>query len=63
MSFKEYLALADIEQSPIDDIVRDQIVARLIIKNSLNDRVREQLLVEIFSVNNNGGFPLIPDFF
>jgi hypothetical protein len=43
MSFKEYLALSDIEQSPIDDIVRDRIVARLIIKNSLNDRVHEQL--------------------
>jgi hypothetical protein len=53
MSFKEYLALSDIEQSPINDIVRDRIVARLIIKNSLNGCVREQLFMETFSVNNN----------
>jgi hypothetical protein len=56
MSFKEYLALPDADQSPIDDIIRDRIVARLIIKNSLNDRVREQLL-ETFSVNNNTCYP------
>jgi hypothetical protein len=56
MSFKEYLALSDANQSPIDAIIRDWIVARLIIKNSLNDRVREQLL-ETFYVNNNTCYP------
>jgi hypothetical protein len=37
MTFKEYLVLSDTDQEPIDDIVKERTVARLIIENSLND--------------------------
>jgi hypothetical protein len=56
MTFEEYMLLNDDEQSPIDDIVKDRTVARLIIKNSLNERLREQL-VQTYSVNNNTCYP------
>jgi hypothetical protein len=56
MTFKEYMLLNDNEQSPIDDIVKERTVARLIIKNSLNERLREQL-VQTYSVNNNTCYP------
>jgi hypothetical protein len=56
MTFKEYMLLNDDDQSPIDDIVKDRTVARLIIKNSLNERLREQL-VQTYSVNNNTCYP------
>jgi hypothetical protein len=56
MTFEEYMLLNDDEQSPIDDIVKDRTVARLIIKSSLNERLREQL-VQTYSVNNNTCYP------
>jgi hypothetical protein len=37
MTFKEYLILSDANQEPIDAIDKERTVARLIIKNSLND--------------------------
>jgi hypothetical protein len=56
MTFKEYIKLSDAEQAPIDDIVKERTVARLIVKNSLNERVRNELL-ETYSVNNSGCYP------
>jgi hypothetical protein len=56
MTFKEYINLTDAEQVPIDKIVKEQTVARLIIKNSSNDRDRNELL-EKYSVNNNTCYP------
>jgi hypothetical protein len=56
MTFKEYINLTDAEQVPIDKIVKERTVARLIIKNSSNDRSRNELL-ETYSVNNNTCYP------
>jgi hypothetical protein len=56
MTFKEYLALSDTDQEPIDLIVKERMVARLIIKNSLNDNARAEL-VKTYSVNNNSCYP------
>jgi hypothetical protein len=56
MIFKEYLLLSDADQEPIDDIVKEMTVARLIIKNSLNDNARAEL-VKTYSVNNNSCYP------
>jgi hypothetical protein len=56
MTFKEYLLLSDAEQEPIDTIVKERTVARLIIKNSLNDDARAELL-KTYSVNNNSCYP------
>jgi hypothetical protein len=56
MTFKEYLLLSDAEQDPIDNIVKERIVARLIIKNSLNSNARAELM-KTYSVNNNSCYP------
>jgi hypothetical protein len=56
MTFKEYMLLSDIDQTPIDKIVKERTIARLIIKNSLHDGAREQLL-ETYSVNNSTCYP------
>jgi hypothetical protein len=56
MSFKEYIVLKEEEQIPIDLIVKERTVARLIIKNSLNERVREEL-AETYSVTNSTCYP------
>jgi hypothetical protein len=56
MTFKEYLALSDNDQIPIDNIVKERIVARLIIKNSLNDNARQEL-AKTYSVNNHTCYP------
>jgi hypothetical protein len=56
MSFKEYINLPEADQIPIDEILKERTVARLIIKNSLNDRACEQL-IETYSVNNNACYP------
>jgi hypothetical protein len=56
MTFKEHLLLSDANQEPIDDIVKERTVARLIIKNSLNDNARAEL-VKTYSVNNNSCYP------
>jgi hypothetical protein len=56
MTFKEYLALSDNDQVPIDNIVKERIVARLIIKNSLNDNARQEL-AKTYSVNNHTCYP------
>jgi hypothetical protein len=56
MTFREYLILSDADQEPIDAIVKERTVARSIIKNSLNDNARAEL-VKIYSVNNNSCYP------
>jgi hypothetical protein len=50
------MLLSDADQIPIDKIVKQRTIARLIIKNSINDRAREQLL-ETYSVNNSTCYP------
>jgi hypothetical protein len=44
MSFMEYLKLPGDKQSPIDDLLREIIIARLIVKDSLNNRLRDHLM-------------------
>jgi hypothetical protein len=56
MTFKEYLLLSDADQLPIDTIVKETTVARLIIKNSLNDNARQELS-KTYSVNNQSIIP------
>jgi hypothetical protein len=56
MTFKEYLLLSDADQLPIDTIVKERTVARLIIKNSLNDNARQELS-KTYSVNNHTCYP------
>jgi hypothetical protein len=56
MTSAEYILLSEDDQKPIDDIVKERTVARLIIKNSLNEQLREYL-VHTYSVNNNSCYP------
>jgi hypothetical protein len=56
MTSAEYIVLSDDDQKPIDEIVKERTVGRLIIKNSLNEQLREYL-VHTFSVNNNTCYP------
>jgi hypothetical protein len=56
MTFAEYMLLSDDDQSPIDNIVKERTAARLMIKNSMNEKLREHL-VQAFSVNNNTCYP------
>jgi hypothetical protein len=56
MTFKEYMKLSDDEQIPIDNIVKERTVARLIVRNSSNNRARNELL-ETYSVTNNTCYP------
>jgi hypothetical protein len=56
MTFKEYIVLSDSDQEPIDNIVKERTVARLIIKNSLNNSARMELM-KTYSVNNNSCYP------
>jgi hypothetical protein len=45
MTFAEYIKLPDSKQSPIDELVKQRTVARLIVKNSQNKRLKEHLVV------------------
>ena len=56
MTFPEYILLDEAHHIPIDRIVKERSIARLIIKTSLNDWAREQLS-ETFSVNNSTCYP------
>jgi hypothetical protein len=56
ISFKQYINLPIDQQMHIDNIVKERTVARLIIKNSLNNRVRNELS-ETYSVNNDACYP------
>jgi hypothetical protein len=56
MNFGEYMLLSEDKQKPIDDIVKERTVGRLIIKKSLNEQLKEYL-VHTYSVNNNSCYP------
>jgi hypothetical protein len=43
ITFKEYMKLPAIKQTLIDDLVEQRTVARLIVKNSLNKRLKQHL--------------------
>jgi hypothetical protein len=55
-TFKQYIFMSNDEQSVIDNIVKERTVARLIIKNSLNNRARNELS-ETYSVTNDKCYP------
>jgi hypothetical protein len=57
LTFKEYLALSDEKQSPINNIVKERTVAQLIVKNSSNDRLLREHLVQTYSINNSTCYP------
>jgi hypothetical protein len=44
MSFDEYLKLSAKEQIPIDNVAKERTIARLIVKNSINDKLRAHLV-------------------
>jgi hypothetical protein len=44
LTFIEYLQLQKEDQTPIDALVKERTVARLIVKSSLNDRLRDHLI-------------------
>jgi hypothetical protein len=44
LTFVEYLQLPKDDRVPIDTLVKERTVARLIVKNSLNDRLRDHLI-------------------
>jgi hypothetical protein len=56
LTFNEYLALSDDKKLPIDNTVKQRTVARLIVKNSLNDRLRDHL-TQTCSVSNSTCYP------
>jgi hypothetical protein len=56
MTFKEYLLLSERKQVPMDTIVKERTVAKLIIKNSLNENARHEL-AKTYSVNNHTCYP------
>jgi hypothetical protein len=43
MTFAEYMLLSEDDQKPIDGIVKQRTMARLIIKNSLNEQFYENI--------------------
>jgi hypothetical protein len=53
----EYLKLTQDKQSPIDDLVKERTVAKLIVKNSLNNKLREHL-VTAYSTGDNDCYPI-----
>ena len=55
-TFKEYINMTDADQVLIDNIVKERTVARLIVKNSLNNRARTELS-ETYSVTNDKCYP------
>jgi hypothetical protein len=56
ITFAEYVKLPESEQSPIDELVKQRTVARLIVKNSLNKRLREHL-VTAYSTTKDECYP------
>jgi hypothetical protein len=52
LTLDEYLKLSKSDQIPIDDLVEEQTVARLIVKNSLNDKLRDHL-VTVFATGDD----------
>jgi hypothetical protein len=56
MTLLDYLKLPPDDQVPIDALVKERTVARLIVKNSLNERLREHLRTS-FTTNNDECYP------
>jgi hypothetical protein len=56
MTFAEYIKLPESKQSPIDELVKQRTVARLIVKNSLNKRLKEHL-VTAYSTTKDECYP------
>jgi hypothetical protein len=56
ITFVGYINLPDSKQLPIDELVKQRTVARLIIKNSMNKRLREHL-VTAYSTTKDECYP------
>jgi hypothetical protein len=56
MTFDEYMLLSKEDQSSIEHIVEERTVGRLMIKDSMNEQLRDHL-VQTFSVNNDTCYP------
>jgi hypothetical protein len=56
MTFKQYINASNDKQDEIDRLVKERTVARLIIKNSLNNRARNELS-ETYSMTNDKCYP------
>jgi hypothetical protein len=56
LTFIQYLQLPKDEQSVIDDLVKERTVARLIVKNSLNNKLREHLVTS-YSTGDSNCYP------
>jgi hypothetical protein len=52
LTFDQYMKLSGIEQISIDKLVEERTVARLIVKNSLNDKLQAHL-VTVFATGND----------
>jgi hypothetical protein len=57
LTFIQYLQLPIEEQTPIDDLVKERTVAKLIVKNSLNIKLREHL-VTAYSTGDSNCYPI-----
>jgi hypothetical protein len=52
----DYLQLPEDKQRPIDDLVKERTVARLIVKNSINKRLKQHL-INSYSTSNDECYP------
>jgi hypothetical protein len=57
LTFIKYLQLPPEKQSPIDDLVKERTVAKLIVKNSMNNKLREHLLTA-YSTGDSKCYPI-----
>jgi hypothetical protein len=62
LTFNQYLNLLDTEQIPIDKLVKEHTVARLIVKNSLNNKLRAHLVTVCYpnSISDALSFYCLP---
>jgi hypothetical protein len=56
ITFTEYLQLSADDQPPIDHVLKERTVARLIVKNSLNNRLHEHLMTS-YSTTKDDCYP------
>jgi hypothetical protein len=52
----DYLQLPEDKQKPIDDLVKERTVARLVVKNSINKRLKQHL-INSYSTSNDECYP------
>jgi hypothetical protein len=57
LTFIQYLQLPIEKQTPIDNLVKERTVAKLIVKNSLNIKLREHL-VTAYSTGDSNCYPI-----